>query len=65
MDAAGERIFAGVAQVVEVVEVGHVQRRIEAADGFAGGGHEVVAALRGASERLVEGGLLPAVAGFG
>ena len=29
------------------------------------GGHEVVAALRGTGERLVEGGLLPAVAGFG
>jgi len=54
-----------VAQVVEVVEVGHVERRIEAADRLAGGGHEVVAALRGAGERLVEGGFLPAVAGFG
>jgi hypothetical protein len=54
-----------MAQVVEVVEVGHVQRRVEAADRFAGGGHELLAAFRGAGQGLVEGGLLPAVAGFG
>ena len=59
--AAGERVFAGEAQVAEVVQIGDIQWRIEAIDGFGGGGQELLLALRQPGAALMQRGFFPLV----
>ncbi len=65
VDAARVGIFTRLAQVVQVVQVGHVERRIEPLDRFAGGGFKRIAPLRGAGQRPLQGRFFPAILGFG
>ena len=62
LDAAGERVLAGPAEVAVLVEAGRVGRRVQVADDDPRRGLERLAALGGAPERLGADGLAPAVA---
>ena len=59
MHAAGERVLAGKAQVVEVVEVRNVQRGVEALYRLGGGGDEFLFAFRQPGAALLQRGFLP------
>ena len=59
MHAARIRIFTRQAQVLFVIQVGHIQRRVKALDRFGGGGDELFLPLRHGGQGLLQAGLFP------
>jgi hypothetical protein len=58
---AGEGVLAGHAEIGVVVEVGYVQRGVDAIDRLGGGGEELLLAFRQPAAALLQGEFFPLV----
>ncbi len=59
VDAAGVRVVPGQPQIVEVIQVRHIEGRIQASDRLGGGGDKLQLAFRITGQVGLQGGLLP------
>ena len=62
MHAARERRIARKAEIGVVVEVGDIERRVQAGDRLAGGGDELIGAFGQLADRVVQRRLFPLIA---